>query len=304
MECIRLPNEKNTKRAIGLLNDHKARDKLGFLDPCKNYMSPLLYALNNARHQEDYQLLHVLLDSNQRASVNFTDQNWLTPLMVAAWYGNVEVCRRLIHKKADVNALVENRVFRSALAAAMYNHLKVNEVVKTDRYAKTVALLIQHGVQLKLGAFYRSNFVRSIIPLLDIISNNHNSLTVTNCRWELLMDVVLRTPASCNNGITNEHLEDTAIGLMIRRGLTQKPLSTGHFFQKESVFHLATCKGFQKLLEFLIHRYKAYRTEGWIVNNNLSSDAKPSDDIVAQVRRWRRGSPVTNFTNLQFDLSF
>ena len=235
--------------AIGLLQQHQSRGELDFLDPCYKYRSPLLLAVEKACLPEHNQLIDVFLD-NQKASVNFPAPNGVTPLMVAAFDGKVEVCRMLIEKMANVHALVTGNCifgFKNALDAAMYNivHLKVNEEAKQDRYVNTAVLLIQQRAKFcePLLNFHRSNFVASIIPLLDLLLNDPGSRANCNIHWESLMDVIINMPTTHN--IMKELLENTAVDIMIWRGyVMQTPLSIGYFFPKQSVFHLAACKGF------------------------------------------------------------
>ena len=302
MECIKVRDEQRTKRAIDLVNDHNSRGELDFLDPCNDYMSPLLLAVKNACRFSDYKLLNILLDNKQSASVNFEDSCRRTPLMLAAWKGHDTVCRILLNRNANVHkspiGVIASRYctpFNAAINALVH-------VGDTNRYrdqqVKTAALMMQQGARFWEPVYgYKSNFIATIVPLLTFLRNDSGSLTNAKIQWESLMYVVINMPTTHDNGITNEQLEDTAIGIMKLRGYaTQKPLSKHYFFPKESLFHLAAYKGFKKLLNFLLRWNKAYLTERWIVDNKLHPSAKPSDDIVAKLRSWRKGPQITYFT--------
>ena len=226
--------------------------------------------------------------------------------MVAAWLGHDIVCHMLLNKNANVHTsplTVNKPEFHSALDAAINALAHVADDHKDrGRYERTAVLMIQQRARFgrPRSDLHISNFIKCIIPLLNILRNS-GSLTNAKIHWESLMFVIINMPPTTDNGIMI-NMEDIAIRIMKLRGYaTQKPLAQRcfEFSKKHSVFHLAAYNGFKKLLNFLLRCNKAYLMEKWIVNDNLSSFAQPLDDIVAKLRSWRKGSQITYFTEIR-----
>jgi len=96
-------------------------------------------ALLNAAEEGDLQKVNDLLDKG--AHVNVRGENGTTPLMWAAWNGNIEMAMLLVKRGADVNA-------RTELGAADAHGETVLMIASFQGHVEMVELLISKGVRV------------------------------------------------------------------------------------------------------------------------------------------------------------
>lgn len=128
----------------------------------ENNMSEVQASLMKAILDNKMEEVEVLLRRPELSSVNFVDENGMNPLSNACFKGNIDVCKALIERGADVNSCQHEHGYTPLMFAALGGHVRLVSLL-LDHGAKTSAINSVGRTASQMAAFVGQHQASSII---------------------------------------------------------------------------------------------------------------------------------------------